>query len=658
MQNRGEPDERRRGRALGSGLGSGLGSALRSALGRRLAGRVTATTAALALAGTAVVMMGQGRSGTTLEAAADGAGAQTTAPNSATIHILGISQGFSPKVTPVAKGGTLTIVNDDPDNFTHSITSNAIGPSGKPLFDVVVKPGATRSVPISTLGGGTYTYVCRFHGQMKGTLVIDGPPDGQISNVPKFQQPLVQPPRLHGRHIRIVMRKAKVRVLPHGPRTRMLTFGGSFPGPTIVRRTGRDTKVTFVNHLPRKDGSVTIHQHGGHQRSKDDGQPAAYLIKHGRKRTYDFPLRDGGTPLPAALRFYHDHRMDKTARNNWFGLQGMFLTTDPRERRLGLPKRKYDIPLAVTDRTFRKNNSLTNPFRRMAREMSGAMANDPSMSGMARAAKPGMETVGQQVLVNGRFAPYKRVRPGRYRLQILNSSLFSSYDFALSNGRPFTQIGTGSGLLPHPVVRPDILLGPAQRADVVVDFRGLAGTKVLLSSIPRTDGSPNGTGSREAALMQFRVRGKPAPKARIPFSLASIRHLHVPRKTAKVWRFGLSKDRRGSFWSINGKRFNPRRVDHKVALGSTERWKLVNTSPFTHFVHLHEELWRTLKRDGHAPPPWERGYEDTWRLDPGESVVVAARFTDYTGKFMIHCHMLDHEDDGMMATFQVVERKH
>jgi len=95
-----------------------------------------------------------------------------------------------------------------------------------------------------------------------------------------------------------------------------------------------------------------------------------------------------------------------------------------------------------------------------------------------------------------------------------------------------------------------------------------------------------------------------------------------------------------------------------VALGSTERWKLVNTSPFTHFVHLHEELWRTLKRDGHAPPPWERGYEDTWRLDPGESVVVAARFTDYTGKFMIHCHMLDHEDDGMMATFQVVERKH
>jgi FtsP/CotA-like multicopper oxidase with cupredoxin domain len=74
----------------------------------------------------------------------------------------------------------------------------------------------------------------------------------------------------------------------------------------------------------------------------------------------------------------------------------------------------------------------------------------------------------------------------------------------------------------------------------------------------------------------------------------------------------------------------------------------------THFVHLHEEEWRTILRDGKRPPPWERGYEDVWRLDPGESVVVAAKFTDYTGNFMIHCHMLDHEDDGMMATFRVV----
>jgi hypothetical protein len=90
-----------------------------------------------------------------------------------------------------------------------------------------------------------------------------------------------------------------------------------------------------------------------------------------------------------------------------------------------------------------------------------------------------------------------------------------------------------------------------------------------------------------------------------------------------------------------------------VPLGATETWKIVNDSKMTHYVHLHEEQWHTIKRDGGTPPPWERGLEDTWRLDPGESVVVEAKFTDYQGVFMIHCHMLDHEDDGMMAQFYV-----
>ena len=101
--------------------------------------------------------------------------------------------------------------------------------------------------------------------------------------------------------------------------------------------------------------------------------------------------------------------------------------------------------------------------------------------------------------------------------------------------------------------------------------------------------------------------------------------------------------------------FDPKRVDHQVLQGTTERWRLLNTSDMTHYVHLHEEQWRTISRNGKRPPPWERGFEDTWRLDPGETVEVAARFTDYAGPFMVHCHMLDHEDHGMMAQFEVVE---
>jgi FtsP/CotA-like multicopper oxidase with cupredoxin domain len=277
-------------------------------------------------------------------------------------------------------------------------------------------------------------------------------------------------------------------------------------------------------------------------------------------------------------------------------------------------------------------------------------------SGMAMADPPS-GTVGSQVLVNGRFAPYKKVRPGIYRVRLLNTSLFSSYDFALSNGRAFEQIGTGSGLLPHAVTRQDILLGPAQRADVLVDFRKLSGTNVLLQSIPRSDGVVGGSGSHVAVLMQFRVRGdQPAQHVHVPDPLGKVEHLKIPKKVAKTWNFGVSKDKHGAYWSINGHRFDPQRVDHRVRLGSVEKWRIHNSSDMTHFVHLHEEEWLTVSRDGKRPPPWERGYEDTWRLDPGETVVVAAKFTDYTGDFMIHCHMLDHEDESMMATWRVTRR--
>jgi spore coat protein A, manganese oxidase len=563
---------------------------------------------------------------------------------------------FQPQAISLAEGGTLTVMNED--GFLHSVTSDATDGNGKPLFSVRIEPGETRTITaVSGLSVGTYGFHCRFHPQMTGTLTV-GTGGPVPSNIPKFEQPLVQPPQVTGKHIRIVMKKKNVRVLPHGPRTPMWTYGGTFPGPTIVRRTGKDTRVTFVNDLPRKVGAVTVHQHGGHQAARYDGQPMSHLIRHGDRLTYDYPLVDDGTPLPAALRFYHDHRMGRTARNNWFGLQGMFLTTDPSDARRGLPHGKYDLPLMFTDRSFTRTNHLRNPFRHRSMPMraGGPM---PAMSGMKSLAATDpmtMPSVGTKVLVNGRFAPYRYVKPGRYRLQILNASPFSSYDFALSDGQPFVQIGTGSGLLPAPVTRQDILLGPAQRADVVVDFRHLEGTDVLLSSIKRADGSTTGIGTRDAALMQFRVRGTTDQVVHIPATLTRIAPMRIPRTVAKTWTFGASHDRHGSFWSINGRRFDPTRIDHRVTLGSTELWRLRNSSDLTHFVHLHEELWRTVRRDGKRPPPWERGYEDTWRLDPGETVLVAARFTDFTGDFMVHCHMLDHEDDSMMATFRVVRK--
>src|SRR6478735_2523369 len=558
------------------------------------------------------------------------------------IPVGGAASGFSPPDVSVERGGQLTVVNND--NMAHTVTSEAVGTQGDPLFDLTVPSHATRTLVLpATLGAGEYAFYCSFHPSMRGTLTITGEA-GEVPKPPAFEQPLRFPQVLTGSNLTIDMRRADVRVMPHGPKTRMWTYGGTFPGPTIKRPTGSSTRVTFVHDLPKEAGSLTVHQHGGHQSSADDGQPTRHLIRKGTRRTYTYPLLDNGKPMPAGFRFYHDHRMDRTARNNWRGLQGMFLVTDPREDELGLPRGEFDLPLHFSDRSFTADNQLTDPFPSpvMHEWMTGPQA------------PPDDATVGKRILVNGQFAPYLRVKPGLYRLRLLNAALFSAYDFSLSNGRPFVQVGTGNGLLPRSVVRQDLLLGPAQRADVVVDFRGQRGENVLLSTIPRSD-DVVGTGSRSAAIMQFRVRGHAHQRAQVPDHLRPAPKFDVPTKVAMTWTFDLTDHGdHGSFWSINGQMFDPERVDHRVRLGAVERWRLRNTSDMTHYVHLHEEQWQTISRNGERPPPWERGLEDTWRLDPGETVEVAARFTDYPGIFMVHCHMLDHEDHGMMAQFEVV----
>ena len=200
---------------------------------------------------------------------------------------------------------------------------------------------------------------------------------------------------------------------------------------------------------------MTVHLHGGHQTSADDGQPTRFLIGRGSGRTYTYPLTDAGEPIPAAFRFYHDHRMGRTASNNWRGLQGMFLVTDRGERGLGLPRGAYDVPLLLSERSLTADNQLTDPFPgpHMQDWMTGPLS------------PPNDATVGKRILVNGQFAPYLQVRPGRYRLRLLNASTFSAYDLALSNGRRFTQAGRRErpapeegGALRHPP-RP----GPARR---------------------------------------------------------------------------------------------------------------------------------------------------------------------------------------------------
>jgi FtsP/CotA-like multicopper oxidase with cupredoxin domain len=178
-----------------------------------------------------------------------------------------------------------------------------------------------------------------------------------------------------------------------------------------------------------------------------------------------------------------------------------------------------------------------------------------------------------------------------------------------------------------------------------------------LQSVARTDHVKNGLDTPTASIMQFRVGRKVAhDSTRIPSRLLPAPKINAPSRVAMTWNIGLGGNKTtGTFWTINGKAFNPKRIDFRVRRGATQTWKLHNGTHVTHFFHLHEEAWRTISRDGHRPPPWERGLEDTWKLDPGETVKVAAHFTDYRGVFMLHCHMLDHEDHGLMTQFKVVK---
>lgn len=575
-----------------------------------------------------------------------------TVSSTVVIERGGTLHGYAAAVVTISPDGTLSVVNND--GVAHTVTSVALGPSGLPLFDTRVEPGQTKIVAGATgLAAGDYPFYCRFHPNMQATLVVEGEGGEVTPTPPSFDQPLVLPPVLRGRNPRVTMERRPVQIFATGEPTPMWTYGGTYPGPTIMRPTGRSTKVTFAHRLPPRSGSMSVHLHGDHHSSADDGQPMSHLIRRGESRTYHYPLRDDGQPLPGSTFWYHDHRMDRTGHNVWRGLQGMFLVTDPAERRLDLPRGRYDLPLMISERSFEPgSHRLTDPF------------DDPTWPSieayvpylfLGPDAPPNDATLGDFVLVNGRYAPYAEVDAHRYRLRLVNGSNFTSYNFALSDGRPLTQIGTGNGLLPKPVERSEILLGPAQRADVVVDFRDAEGQTIRLDSVSMSGGSIQGIGPRPAQLMEFRVADPVTDETRVPARLLEYPGFTVPDRVAATWTFGLDGDpSSGTAWTINDRVFDPHRVAHTATLGTTEKWRLRNTSPITHYVHIHQELWRTISRDGKRPPPWERGYEDTWRLDPGETVEVAARFTDFPGKFMVHCHMLDHEDHGMMAQFRVV----
>jgi FtsP/CotA-like multicopper oxidase with cupredoxin domain len=442
----------------------------------------------------------------------------------------------------------------------------------------------------------------------------------------------------------------------------MWTYGGVFPGPTIRRPAGRRTEVEFEHRLPREAGELTVHLHGGHNRSEFDGQPGGLtashpysfycripegltprqsgndlLIEPGHRKRYVYDLQEDGRPERAAFQWYHDHRLDHTARNVWRGLAGMWIVDDELDSSLPLPQGECDLPLTLVDRSFDRHNQLTDPC--------GGL---PPADGV----------VGSRILVNGAHLPHHRVAARRYRLRILNASQFRSYNLHLSSRAEMVQIATDSGLMPRPVRRREILIGPAERVEVVVDFSAAAGGTVELLS-GAGHGPRRGTRPYVGPLMQFQVAaGRVRDRTRIPSRLRPLPDWtrHVSKHPDRTWTISIG----GGFtpvWEINGRTFNPAHSDAFPELDTTETWEVVNRTNVPHMIHIHHTDWYLLSRDGRPPPPWEDCLKETFFVLPDERIRLAGHFSDYTGKFVLHCHMLDHEDHGLMAQFDVVPRR-
>ncbi|WP_196814454.1 multicopper oxidase family protein [Nocardia sp. BMG111209] len=444
----------------------------------------------------------------------------------------------------------------------------------------------------------------------------------------------------------------------------MWTYHGSFPGPTVLSARDRRTVVTHRNELPVP---VVVHLHGGHVPEDSDGYPTDLLYPVGTSDPAGMPGMPGGSNTgtmsdmrgmgmerdtlahtaigerdyvypagqPVAMLWYHDHRMDFTGAAVWRGLAGFHLVTDEAERRLGLPAGDRDLPLMLADRAFDAAGALKYP------------AADPSAlhtAGMTGKFTRG--ALGDVILVNGVPWPEHRVSTAKYRLRLLNGSNARVYrlraDMPRGDGH-FVQIGSDGGLLDRPQRVDELTIAPGERYDVIIDFTGCAvGDRVTVYNELGT-----GTTSR---IMRFAVTDRVADPAVLPEVLTdSGTPVPAAAVTTRTFRFARRDAGTPHGWMINGHAYSPTEPIARPRLGDTEIWRLV--TDLDHPIHLHLNQFRVLSRNGGPPHRTDAGWKDTLYLGAAQTAEIAVRFTDFPGRYVLHCHNLEHEDMSMMATF-------
>jgi len=441
-------------------------------------------------------------------------------------------------------------------------------------------------------------------------------------------EPLRQPSELAGP---LIATPAAATVWP-GRSTGVLTFGGTYPSPTLRARRGGLFELRFENRLAE---ATNIHWHGLAAPAEADGYPKD-LVPPGGTRQYSFQI-----PERAGTYWYHPHPDGRTAAQVYGGMAGFFIVEDDEERALGLPTGEQDVALLLQDRRRTTDNSF-------------AYAPTPMdlMSGY----------LGNTVLVNGTPDAELSLVATRYRFRLLNGSNARIFHVTFGDNRAFAVIAGDGGLLERAVNTNALFLAPGERAEILVDFsRDPLGASVQLSSAAftiRGGGMGMGGSSSQgasASLMRLVVgRAGPAPAA-LPTTLASIERLDPARAQVQrrfVMNMGMPPFQ-GAF-TINDRSFDASRVDVRVQRGVLEVWEIANVSTEPHPFHVHAAQFQVVSRSSGPVSPHELGLKDTVLVWPGETVRVAIRFDAHAGLYVLHCHNLEHEDAGMMLNLEVL----
>jgi spore coat protein A, manganese oxidase len=454
---------------------------------------------------------------------------------------------------------------------------------------------------------------------------------------------------------RMAMRAITSKLHRDLPPTNLWSYGGSVPGVTFDTQSGQGLIVEWRNDLPAKhflpidhslhgaeagtpEGRGVVHLHGGRTPPESDGYPEDWYPP-GQSRAYYYPNKQ-----EAALLWYHDHSMGINRLNIYAGLLGLHVIRDSAEQALHLPGGKYEVPLTLFDRDLRADGQLSYP-----------VSADPDRPWVP-------EVFGEAQLVNGKIFPYLDVEPRKYRFRILNAANGRFYRLSMTPTVEMHQIGGDQGLLAAPVAAATVQLAPGERADVVVDFAAQRGAKVLLMS-------------DAFVLMQFRVG---ASAVTDPSSLpATLRSLPRIAESSAIHTRRLTLDEQTNMVAESqGMLLNKTPwhmpITERPRLGTTEIWELVNLTDDVHPIHLHMVKFQILDRrrfDGFqymtagtlrytgpamAPDANEMGWKDTARVNAKTVTRIIVPFEGYPGRYVWHCHILEHEDNEMMRPYEVL----